>query len=184
MQCGLRRQIRNAAPRHAVSIQLARQVGSNLALASTASRMLLANQPDDQLRAYLERIELVADTHMTQLDKDARPVELLSLRVDGHGVSENQYGMGLRGVSVPLKNKRGLLVGALSVSMTIGSCSPGPGARALSADAAFERQHADAVGLVSRAVRLGTQAPRRCRQVRAPNRNGQTAARNAPVCSR
>ncbi|MES3021735.1 MAG: IclR family transcriptional regulator C-terminal domain-containing protein [Pseudomonadota bacterium] len=93
------------------------------AYASTAGRVLLASLPDDQLRAYLERVELVAYTHMTQRDKDALLAELLAVRVDGYGVSENQYEMGLRGVSVPLKNKRGVLVGALSVSMTIASCS-------------------------------------------------------------
>ena len=93
------------------------------AYTSTAGRVLLSGLPEDALHAYLERVELVAYTHMTVIDKDVLLRELMAIREAGFGVNENQYEVGLRGISVPIKSRRGDLVGALSVSMSIGSCS-------------------------------------------------------------
>jgi len=93
------------------------------AYTSTAGRVLLSGLPEDALHAYLERVELVAYTHMTVIDKDVLLRELMAIREAGFGVTENQYEVGLRGISVPIKSRRGDLVGALSVSMSVGSCS-------------------------------------------------------------
>jgi IclR family pca regulon transcriptional regulator len=93
------------------------------AYASTAGRVLLAALPDDQLKAYLARLQLVAYTHMTVLDKEQLHRELMAIRAQGFGVTENQYEIGMRGISVPVKSRRGTLVGALSVSMMISSSS-------------------------------------------------------------
>ena len=93
------------------------------AYVSTAGRVLLSALPDDQLDAYLAPLELIAYTHLTVLDKEALRAEIVAIREDGFGVSENQYEIGMRGVSVPLKSRRGALVGALSVSMLISSCT-------------------------------------------------------------
>ncbi|WP_026354409.1 IclR family transcriptional regulator domain-containing protein [Massilia niastensis] len=87
--------------------------------ASTAGRVLLAAQTDAGIRAYLERVELIAYTHMTLVDRDQLFLELQRIREAGYGVSANQYEMGLRGISVPVKNRRGAVIGALSVSMII-----------------------------------------------------------------
>ncbi|MRW91448.1 helix-turn-helix domain-containing protein [Duganella sp. FT80W] len=93
------------------------------AYTSTAGRVLLSGLPEEELHAYLERVELVAYTHMTVTDKNALRRELLTIRQDGFAVTENQYEVGMRGISVPIKSRRGELVGALSVSMSIASCS-------------------------------------------------------------
>jgi IclR family pca regulon transcriptional regulator len=93
------------------------------AYTSTAGRVLLSALSEGELHAYLERVELVAYTHMTVTDKDELLRELLMIRENGFGVTENQYEVGLRGISVPIKSRRGELVGALSVSMSISSCS-------------------------------------------------------------
>ncbi|MBC3885292.1 IclR family transcriptional regulator domain-containing protein [Undibacterium griseum] len=93
------------------------------AYTSTAGRVLLAALPEDELHRYLERVELIAYTHLTITDKDALFAELCAIREQGYGVTENQFEIGLRGISVPLKNRRGNLVGALSISMMISSCS-------------------------------------------------------------
>ena len=85
--------------------------------------MLLSALPDDELRAYLERVDLIAYTHLTLLDKEQLFRELVAIREDGFCVTENQYEIGLRGISVPIKSRRGTLIGALSVSMMISSCS-------------------------------------------------------------
>lgn len=90
---------------------------------STAGRVLLAALPDAELMAWLERVELVAYTHMSLTDKDELYKELVLIRDQGYGVTENQFEVGLRGVSVPVKSRNGTVIGALSVSMNIASCS-------------------------------------------------------------
>lgn len=93
------------------------------AFTSTAGRVLLSALPDEELRAYLERTDLIAYTHLTLLDKEQLFAELMAIRADGFGVTENQYEIGYRGISVPVKNRRGVLIGALSVSMLIAGSS-------------------------------------------------------------
>ena len=93
------------------------------AFASTAGRVLLAAQSDEQLHAWLERVELVPFTHMTVVDKDELLRELMTIREQGFGVTESQYEVGMRGISVPIKSRRGTLIGALSVSATMASSS-------------------------------------------------------------
>lgn len=89
------------------------------AYASTAGRVLLSAQSDQALQAYLARVALVPYTHMTLVDKDSLLRELLAIREQGFGVTENQYEIGMRGISVPIKSRRGVLIGALSVSTMV-----------------------------------------------------------------
>ena len=93
------------------------------AYTATAGRVLLSALPDTELRAYLDRVELIAFTHLTTLDKEQLFKELVAIRENGFGLTENQYEIGFRGISVPIKSRRGALIGALSVSMMISSCS-------------------------------------------------------------
>lgn len=93
------------------------------AYTSTAGRVLLAALPENDLHAYLARTELIAYTHLTVLDKEQLFDELMTIREDGFGITENQYEIGLRGISVPVKDRRGALIGALSVSMIMSSSS-------------------------------------------------------------
>jgi IclR family pca regulon transcriptional regulator len=109
------------APRH---LTPSFESGTRLpAYTSTAGRVLLAALPDDQLHAYLERVELIPYTHMTVADKQELLRELLAIREQGFGITENQYEIGMRGISVPIKSRRGALIGALSVSMMISGSS-------------------------------------------------------------
>jgi IclR family pca regulon transcriptional regulator len=94
------------------------------AYTSTAGRVLLASLSDVALRAYLERVTLIAYTHLTVIDRQQLYLEIVAIREDGFGSTENQYEMGLRGISVPVKNRGGLVVGALSTSMPTSSGSP------------------------------------------------------------
>lgn len=91
--------------------------------ASTAGRVLLAALPDEVLKATLETIELVPFSHLSITDKDVFFEELRTIRTQGFGVTEGQYQIGLRGISVPIKNRHGHVLGALSVSMSAASCS-------------------------------------------------------------
>jgi IclR family pca regulon transcriptional regulator len=109
------------APRH---LTPGFEPGTRLpAYASTAGRVLLAALPDEELQGYLGRVRLIAYTHMTVLDKQQLLRELAAIREQGFGVTENQYEIGMRGISVPVKSRRGTLIGALSVSMMISSSS-------------------------------------------------------------
>lgn len=93
------------------------------AYTATAGRVLLSAKLDADLWAYLERVQLVSFTHLTVLDKEQLFNELVTIRADGFALTENQYEIGLRGISVPIKSRSGALIGALSVSMLISSCS-------------------------------------------------------------
>lgn len=87
------------------------------AYTSTAGRVLLAMLPDEELTAYLEEIELVPYTHATVTEKAKLYEELQLVRKQGWSVTENQYEVGLRGISVPVKSRSGAVLGAISVSM-------------------------------------------------------------------
>jgi IclR family pca regulon transcriptional regulator len=93
------------------------------AYTTTAGRVLLAALPDAELKTYIDNVKLIPYTHLTVLDKDQLHDELLVIRNQGFGVTENQYEIGLRGISVPIKSRNGALVGALSVSMLMSTCS-------------------------------------------------------------
>ncbi|OWW22148.1 IclR family transcriptional regulator domain-containing protein [Noviherbaspirillum denitrificans] len=93
------------------------------AFTSTAGRVLLAALPDEVLAATLESMELVPYTHLTITSKEELLKELQQVRNQGFAVTEGQFQIGLRGISVPVKNRHGLVVGALSVSMSSASCS-------------------------------------------------------------
>jgi IclR family pca regulon transcriptional regulator len=109
------------APRH---LTPGFEPGTRLpAYAATAGRVMLAALPDDELKAYLARVELVPYTHMAVTDKQQLWRELMTIREQGFGVTENQYEIGMRGISVPINSRHGPLVGALSVSMMISSSS-------------------------------------------------------------
>ncbi|SFV16515.1 IclR family transcriptional regulator domain-containing protein, partial [Pseudoduganella namucuonensis] len=64
------------------------------AYASTAGRVLLSGLPDEELDAYLERLELIAYTHLTITDKAQLRRELAAIRESGFAVTENQYEIG------------------------------------------------------------------------------------------
>ncbi|NEX64632.1 IclR family transcriptional regulator domain-containing protein [Noviherbaspirillum galbum] len=93
------------------------------AFTSTAGRVLLAALPDEVLHAMLETMELVPYTHMTVTSKDELLQELMTIRNQGFAVTENQFEIGLRGISVPVKNRHGVVLGALSVSMSVSGSS-------------------------------------------------------------
>jgi len=57
---------------------------------STAGRVLLAAQSDEDLHAYLERVTLIAYTHQTVADKEQLLRELLQIREQGFVVTDGQ----------------------------------------------------------------------------------------------
>ncbi len=93
------------------------------AYTSTPGRVLLGTRSDEEIQAYLADATLIAHTHMAVMDKQALFDEILMMRRQGYGVTENQFEMGIRGIAIPVKNRNGRVIGALSVTSNIASCS-------------------------------------------------------------
>lgn len=91
---------------------------------STGGRMILSYLPESALDAWLKKVTLKAYTPFTVVDKPQLKREILKMRKLGYGLTESQLEMGLRGLSVPLLDGPGHVVGALSVSMSIAAITP------------------------------------------------------------
>jgi IclR family transcriptional regulator, pca regulon regulatory protein len=93
------------------------------AYTSTPGRVLLGTRSDAEIRAYLDSATLVAHTHMAVMDKNVLFEEIMMMRRQGYGVTENQFEMGIRGIAIPVKNRAGRVIGALSVTSNIAACN-------------------------------------------------------------
>lgn len=83
--------------------------------------VLLAHHPDrEAVHAWLDTAVLHPFTPHTLTSK-ARVLEALqTARANGYAVVEEQLQLGVRGLAVPLKNRHGEVVAALSTNMPIG----------------------------------------------------------------
>jgi IclR family transcriptional regulator, pca regulon regulatory protein len=93
------------------------------AYTSAGGRLILSLSPDDKLDAWLDAVTLKRHTPFTLVDKVALKRELLKTRKQGYCIAESQLEIGLRGLSVPLIDGPGHVVGAISVSMSIAALS-------------------------------------------------------------
>ena len=93
------------------------------AYTTTAGRVLLGMREDAEITAYLDRVTLIPHTHMAMTDKAALFAEIVTMRKQGYGITENQFEMGMRGIAIPVKNRNGRVIGALSVTSNIAACS-------------------------------------------------------------
>ncbi|CAN7558770.1 helix-turn-helix domain-containing protein [Trinickia sp. LjRoot230] len=83
--------------------------------------VLLAHQPNqDDVREWLGKVELAPLTPYTLTDKTRLRETIRQARVDGFAVVEQQLQIGVRGIALPLKNRQGEVVAALSTNMPIG----------------------------------------------------------------
>lgn len=81
-------------------------------------RLILSHLSESELDAWLHEVTLVRYTPLTVTDKAQLKRDILKMRKQGYGLTESQLEMGLRGLSVPLLDGPGRVVGALSVSMS------------------------------------------------------------------
>ena len=86
-----------------------------------AGRVLLSFLEDAALDRWLAAANLRAYTPQTTVDKSVIKRDIVKMRAQGYGLSENQFEMGLRGIAVPLIDGSGVPVGALGVSMSSAS---------------------------------------------------------------
>ncbi|MBD2750153.1 IclR family transcriptional regulator [Microvirga sp. BT688] len=114
--------IARSATRRIMSIGLG--VGSRLPAHCTAlGRAILAYQPEDALRAYLQRIRLEARTPKTITDKAAFQAALDATRAKGYAIVNEELEYGLRSIAVPVVQKTGRVTIALNLSAQAGRIS-------------------------------------------------------------
>lgn len=87
---------------------------------TAAGMMLLALQDPAWLDEWLGSHELKTYTSFTITNKDRMRIELARVRAQGWAISEQQLSLNYRGVAVPLRDRHGELMGALSVTMPMG----------------------------------------------------------------
>jgi IclR family pca regulon transcriptional regulator len=81
----------------------------------------LAYKPDmDSVREWLHGTQLLPFTPHTLTNKTRLMEMIRQARADGFAVIEQQLQIGVRGVAVPLKNRHGEVVAALSTNMPMG----------------------------------------------------------------
>ena len=83
--------------------------------------VLLSCQPDiETVRIWMGSHDLPPFTPHTLTNKERLLEKVLRARADGYAVIEQQLQVGVRGVAVPVKNRHGEVVAALSTNMPIG----------------------------------------------------------------
>ncbi|WP_213953586.1 MULTISPECIES: IclR family transcriptional regulator C-terminal domain-containing protein [unclassified Variovorax] len=96
-------------------------LGARVPAQVTASGMLmLALRSDAELDSWLATHELAVFTSHTIASKERMRLELMRIRAQGWSLSEQQLDLNSRGIAVPLRDRRGDLVGALNITMPMG----------------------------------------------------------------
>jgi IclR family pca regulon transcriptional regulator len=83
--------------------------------------VLLAFRPDEEsMREWLNATQLTPFTPYTVTNKVGLLEKIRQAQGDGFAVIEQQLQIGVRGIAVPMKNRHGEVVAALSTNMPIG----------------------------------------------------------------
>jgi IclR family transcriptional regulator, pca regulon regulatory protein len=92
-------------------------VGTRLPAAHTSmGRVLLAQLPDAELDAWLERTVLEQHTDKTITDKAELRQCILKVRQQGYAIADQELDSGLRSIAVPAFDANGKLLGAINIS--------------------------------------------------------------------
>ncbi|KDP86448.1 MULTISPECIES: IclR family transcriptional regulator domain-containing protein [Cupriavidus] len=87
---------------------------------ASAGVMMLASEPEDKVKAWLEDVVLTPYTPYTIMQQDRLLAEIRKAGAQGYALVEQQLQIGVRGVAVPLRDRHGKVIAALSVNMQIG----------------------------------------------------------------
>jgi DNA-binding IclR family transcriptional regulator len=99
------------------SIKLASKIGSRASCHSTSlGKILLAWLPEAKLSQILPQLNFVPRMPNTLLTLDAYRAELEQVRRQGYAVDNEENELGVRCVAAPIRDHRGEIVAALSVS--------------------------------------------------------------------
>jgi IclR family pca regulon transcriptional regulator len=87
---------------------------------ASAGVMMLASLPEEDVRAWLETVVLSPYTPYTILQHERLLQEVRKAGAQDYAIVEQQLQIGVRGIAVPLRDRHGRVVAALSVNMQIG----------------------------------------------------------------
>lgn len=79
--------------------------------------MMLAFEPPEKVKAWLAASVFTPFTPYTITDAQRLYAEVEKARINGYAVVEQQLQLGVRGIALPLKNRNGQVIAALSVSI-------------------------------------------------------------------
>ncbi|MDN3554552.1 IclR family transcriptional regulator domain-containing protein [Halomonas maura] len=106
---------RSSARHRLMAITLS--VGTRLPAAYTSmGRVLLAQLPDDELAAYLQRVTLEAHTDRSITDPAQLRHCIEQVRLQGYSIVDQELDPGLRSLAVPAFDANGKLLGAINIS--------------------------------------------------------------------
>jgi len=92
-------------------------VGTRLPAAFTSmGRVLLAQLPDRELDAWLERAVLARYTEKSITDKAELRRCIMEVRQQGYAIADQELDSGLRSIAVPAFDANGKLLGAINIS--------------------------------------------------------------------
>jgi IclR family pca regulon transcriptional regulator len=93
-------------------------VGSSLPCYCTSmGRVLLASLPEEQMLAYLERVELKSLTPKTITDRTVLAEIVRRVKCDGFALADEELELGLRSIAVPVKTRQGETVAAMNIGV-------------------------------------------------------------------
>jgi IclR family pca regulon transcriptional regulator len=99
-------------------------MGSRLpAYATSPGRMLLAWQPQEMVAAYIRDTEFKAYTPTTLRDSASLLQSLDDIRSTGYAWVDGEFDSSVCGLSVPIKDERGMVVAAITVNLLSGQTS-------------------------------------------------------------
>lgn len=108
--------VARAAQQRLMSISL--MPGSRLPASCTSmGRVLLAHQPEAQVRALLKKHPPTKFTARTITDSSELIAIMTRIRADGFAIIDQEIEMGLRSIAVPLFDSRGNVVAALNTGV-------------------------------------------------------------------
>jgi IclR family pca regulon transcriptional regulator len=87
---------------------------------TAAGMLMLALRGDAELTEWLATRELQVFTSHTIASKERMKLELARIRAQGWALSEQQLDLNSRGIAVPLRDRHGMLLGALNITMPMG----------------------------------------------------------------
>jgi DNA-binding IclR family transcriptional regulator len=80
-------------------------------------KVLLSYMPPERLEQFLSQEKMQRYTEHTITDKSQLINELERIRQNGYAIDDEEYEVGIRCVAAPVRNKRGAVVAALSISI-------------------------------------------------------------------
>jgi IclR family transcriptional regulator, pca regulon regulatory protein len=86
------------------------------AYATSMGRVLLSRLPEEELEAYLERVELVPLSPRTLTSVEMLRVELAKVRSQGWALVDQELEEGLRSIAAPIRDRNGRTIAAVNLS--------------------------------------------------------------------